>query len=89
MAEEKKSLIEFPCRFPVKVMGAKAPDFPAVVMDVVREHSADLHDEHVQRRDSSGGNYLSLTLSVHVENQEQLDNIYRALTGHPMVKVVL
>lgn len=87
--DEQKTLIEFPCRFPLKIMGAKHPDFPAEVVRTVQEHSPDTDESHLQERESSGGNYTGLTLSVQVENQEQLDNIYRALTAHPMVKVVL
>lgn len=86
---EQKTLIEFPCRFPLKIMGAKHPDFAAEVVRVVNEHSPETDAGHLQERESSGGNYTGLTLSVHVESQEQLDKIYRALTSHPMVKVVL
>ncbi|KPN70971.1 YbeD family protein [Neisseria sp. 83E34] len=89
MSEEKKTLIEFPCKFPLKIMGAKHPEFPAEVIKAVKVHAPDASEEHLQHRESSSGNYTGLTLPVNVENQEQLDNIYRALTSHPMVKVVL
>ncbi|WP_107687866.1 HP0495 family protein [Neisseria wadsworthii] len=89
MSDEKKTLIEFPCDFPLKIMGAKHPEFPAEVIKAVKVHAPDASEEHLQYRESSSGNYTGLTLSVNVENQEQLDNIYRALTSHPMVKVVL
>ncbi|MDO4641627.1 MAG: DUF493 domain-containing protein [Neisseria sp.] len=89
MAEEQKTLIEFPCRFPLKIMGAKHAEFPAEILKAVQTHAPDTNEAHMQQRESSSGNYTGLTLSVYVENQEQLDNIYRTLTSHPMVKVVL
>ncbi len=82
-------LLEFPCQFPLKIMGAQHPEFATTVLSVVREHAPDTGEQHMSTRDSRGGNYLSCTISVWVESQEQLDNIYRALTAHPVVKVVL
>ena len=89
MTEKKQSLIEFPCSFPIKIMGNKHPDFPAKVLETVQQHAPDAEHGHMTLRDSSSGNYQSITMPVNVESQEHLDNIYRALTAHPMVKVVL
>lgn len=89
MSDTPKTLIEFPADFPIKVMGEQHPEFAATVLNVVREHAPDTEEKHLTIRDSSGGNYLGCTVTVRVENQEQLDNLYRALTAHPMVKVVL
>ena len=87
--QEQKPLIDFPCRFPIKVMGEQHPDFNSEILKTVREHAPDTADEHIQTRPSSKGNYVSATVSVQAENQEHLDNICRSLTAHPMVKVVL
>ena len=76
----QETLLEFPCRFSIKIMGAKHPEFAAKVLETV-------HD--LQHRESSQGNYQGVTITINAENKEQLDNIYRALTSHPMVKVVL
>ncbi|MDO5640435.1 MAG: DUF493 domain-containing protein [Neisseria sp.] len=89
MSEEKTTLMEFPCVFPLKIMGAQHPEFEATVLAVIREHAPDTEAQHIKVRPSSKGNYLGATAQVSVDNQEQLDNIYRALTAHPMVKVVL
>ncbi len=86
---DKTSLIEFPCDFPLKVMGPQHPEFSATILNVVREHAPNTQEHHINTRPSSQGNYLGATVTVNVHSQEQLDNIYRALTAHPMVKVVL
>ncbi|WP_037586347.1 HP0495 family protein [Stenoxybacter acetivorans] len=89
MSENRQNSIIFPQDFPIKVMGAQHPEFTATVLDVVRQHAPDTADEQVRTRNSSQGNYLSVTVTIRAESQDQLDNIYRALTAHPMVKVVL
>ncbi|MCF7521469.1 YbeD family protein [Neisseria sp. ZJ106] len=86
---EQKSLIEFPCTFPLKVMGAVHPDFEKAVLETVRLHAPDTEARHITTRPSSKGNYTGATVQVNVSSQEQLDNIYRALTSHELVKVVL
>ncbi|MCP1660792.1 HP0495 family protein [Neisseria perflava] len=86
---EKTTLIEFPCTFPLKVMGAVHPEFESAILEAVRQHAPDTESHHITTRPSSKGNYVSATILVNVDNQEQLDNIYRALTSHELVKVVL
>lgn len=87
MAEE--TLIEFPCDFPIKVMGETRDDFAETIIAVIRSQLPDFDASRVEMRASSGGRYLSLTCTVHVTSKPQLDDIYRLLTAHPMVKVVL
>ena len=89
MSEEKTTLIEFPCTFPVKIMGAHHPEFENTILDVISEHAPDTEPHQISTRPSSKGNYLGATAQVNVESQEQLDKIYHALTAHPMVKMVL
>lgn len=86
---EKTTLIEFPCTFPLKIMGTHHPEFETVILEVIRQHAPETEPHHITTRPSSKGNYLAATAQVNAESQEQLDNIYRALTSHPMVKVVL
>ncbi|MDN7971009.1 YbeD family protein [Burkholderia multivorans] len=85
----KESLLEFPCDFPIKIMGKAHPEFKDTIFKVVSVHDNEIDLEKIEERASSGGNYTGLTVTVRATSQEQLDNIYRALTGHPMVKVVL
>ena len=90
MAEnDKDTLLEFPCEFPLKVMGAAQDGFAEEILRVVSIHAPDFDASRMEMRASSGGNYISLTCTVMATSKEQLDNLYRALTSHPMVKVVL
>ena len=82
-------LIEFPCDFPLKVMGANVPDFAQTIAAVVAVHAPDFDAAAIEMRASTGGKYLSLTCTVRATSQAQLDALYRALTSHPMVRVVL
>lgn len=85
----KESLLEFPCDFPLKIMGASVPAFAETIVAVVLKHAPDFNAASVEMRPSKAGNYLSLTCTVRAVSQVQLDALYRELTSHPMVKVVL
>ncbi len=89
MSPVNESLFEFPCDFPIKVMGKAHPDFTDTIVDVVKQFDPSFDGTRIETRPSSGGNYTGLTVTVRAQSREQLDDIYRALTGHPMVKVVL
>ncbi|MFM0015262.1 DUF493 family protein [Paraburkholderia sediminicola] len=89
MNPAKESLLEFPCDFPIKIMGKSHPEFADTIVTVVRQFDNEVDPARVETRPSSGGNYTGLTVTVRAMSQAQLDDIYRALTGHPMVKVVL
>ncbi|ACT51778.1 HP0495 family protein [Methylovorus glucosotrophus] len=86
---DQDTLIEFPCDFPIKVMGETHENFSDTVVDVIRVHAPEFDATRVEMRASSGGRYISLTCYVYVTSKPQLDDIYRALTSHPSVKVVL
>ena len=85
----QESLIEYPCLFPIKVMGTRVEGFTAALVSVARDFDPDFDEARLELRESRGGNYLSVTLTVKATSREQLDNLYRALTAHPLVKVVL
>ena len=87
MAEE--TLIDFPCDFPVKVMGASRDGFAQAVADIVTRHAPEFDAASMEMRPSKAGNYLSLTCTVRATSKAQLDALYRDLTGHPWVKIVL
>ncbi|PKO92659.1 MAG: hypothetical protein CVU15_05985 [Betaproteobacteria bacterium HGW-Betaproteobacteria-1] len=86
---EQETLVEFPCDFPIKVMGETRDEFAQTIIDVIRIHDDGFDATKVEMRASSAGKYLSLTCTVYVTSKPQLDDIYRALTAHPMVKFVL
>ncbi|MGL6112034.1 MAG: YbeD family protein [Rubrivivax sp.] len=83
------SLIEYPSVFPVKVMGTNMPGFEQAMVDIALQFDPGFDRSTLQVRPSSGGKYLGLTLSVTATSREQLDALYRSLSGHPLVKVVL
>ena len=85
----KDSLIEYPCRFPIKVMGAMADGFADAMAGVARQFDPDFDPATMELRPSKGGNYLGVTITVTATSREQLDELYRTLSTHPMVKVVL
>jgi uncharacterized protein len=84
-----ETLIEFPCDFPIKIMGEAQPDFTTEIVQTIQTLIPSFDPHNIEMRGSSSGKYISLTCSVHVTSKPQLDDIYRALTSHPMVKVVL
>jgi putative lipoic acid-binding regulatory protein len=84
-----ESLIEYPSLFPIKVMGVKAEGFVEAMTAIATEHDPSFELGRLEMRDSSGGKYQSLTLTVTATSREQLDNLYRALTAHPQAKYVL
>ncbi|WP_038200336.1 YbeD family protein [Xenophilus azovorans] len=85
----KDSLIEYPSPFPIKVMGANVDGFVHAVTQVARQFDPGFDASTVELRDSKAGNYLGVTITVTATSREQLDDLYRALSSHPMVKVVL
>jgi putative lipoic acid-binding regulatory protein len=89
MADDRASLIEYPSRFPIKVMGANAPGFADAMVEVALRHDPAYDRGTLELRASRGGNYLGLTLTVTATSRAQLDALYRELSAHPMVKVVL
>ena len=85
----KDSLIAYPSLFPIKVMGVKADGFVHEVTQIARQFDPGFDAATVELRDSSAGKYLGITITVTATSREQLDDLYRALSSHPMVKVVL
>lgn len=85
----EQSLIEYPSDFPIKVMGAHVPSFPEAIAIVAQGFDPGFDRATMEHRPSKGGNYLGLTITVRVTSREQLDELYRTLSSHPMVKVVL
>ena len=87
MAEQ--TLLEFPCSFPIKVMGAAREGFAQAMLEVVMRHAPDYDAATLEMRSSTGGKYLSLTFTVRAVSQAQLDALYTELSHHPYVKIAL
>ena len=88
-APTRQTLIEYPCDFPIKIMGARVDGFAQAVIEVVLRHAPDIEPAGAEMRPSSKGNYLAVTCTFRALSQAQVDALYRELTSHPMVKVVL
>jgi len=88
-APRRESLIEYPCQFPIKVMGVNQAGFVQAMTQLARMHDPAFDASAVELRESTGRRYLGVTLTVTATSRAQLDDLYRALTAHPMVKVVL
>ena len=86
---EAPSLIEYPSLFPIKVMGANDPGFEQAMVQIALQFDPSYDPSTLQVRPSRGGKYLGLTLSITATSREQLDALYRSLSSHPLVKVVL
>ena len=85
----EKSLIEYPSAFPIKVMGLQGDGFTEAIVAVARQFDPAFDAATVESRPSKGGKYLGLTITVTATSRDQLDELYRRLSAHPMVKVVL
>ena len=83
------SLIEYPSAFPIKVMGLQAEGFLQAMVEIVKRFDPGFDAGTVELRPSSAGKYLGITLTVRATSRDKLDELYRTLSTHPMVKVVL
>ena len=82
-------IMQFPMDFPIKIMGKRVDAFADEVVAVVRAHAPDFDPATLEMRTSRNGNYLSVTATIHAESRPQLDALYRALSSHPLVTLVL
>lgn len=85
----KDSLIEYPSRFPIKVMGQNVDGFVHAVTHIARQFDPAFDAATIELRDSKAGKYLGVTVTITATSREQLDELYRTLSSHPLVKVVL
>lgn len=85
----RAELLQFPTEFPLKIMGRREDGFADAIAEVVKRHAPDFDASTIEMRLSRQGNYLGLTATIRAVSREQLDALYRELTAHPLVKVVL
>ena len=88
-APRQESLIEYPSQFPIKVMGQKADGLVHAISLIAQQFDPAFDASTIELRESKGGKYLGVTITVTATSREQLDELYRTLFAHPMVKVVL
>lgn len=85
----RDSLIQYPCAFPIKVMGLRDEGLLPAVLSIARALDPAFDASTVELRQSKGAKYQGITITVTATSREQLDELYRTLSTHPMVKVVL
>lgn len=86
---KQESLLVFPCSFPIKVMGSNVPDFIPAIHSVALNFDPTFDSSSTELRPSKGGNYTGMTIYIHAQSQDHLDEVYRTLSTHPLVKIVL
>ncbi len=88
-ADPADDVMKFPMDFPIKIMGKRVDTFAEEVVAVVKSHAPAFDPATLEMRASRNGNYLSLTATIRAESRPQLDALYRALSSHPLVTLVL
>lgn len=84
-----ESLLKFPCDFTIKVIGTKSDEFESTVLMIIHKHVPNLSNRAIQARPSENGKYLALSITVHIESKDLLDDIYRELSSSPLVLMAL
>lgn len=84
---QDNELLQFPARFPLKVMGRDEDDFETLVVEIVNRHVEGELD--VKTRPSRDGNFIAVTVTFEAHSKDQLDALYRELTGHDRVLMAL
>jgi len=87
MTEE--TLLEFPCVFPIKVMGKASAGFQSVILEIVRKHAPEVNEKQIKTRNSGKGNYIAITITITATSKEQLDLIYLELNACEHVNMTL
>ena len=84
-----ESLLEFPCDFPIKMMGRDQPEFRVAAFEVIERHAGPVANDAVRESSSREGRFLSITVTIRATSQQQLDDIYRDLSSHEQILVAL
>ena len=85
---ENDDLFNFPCEFPIKVMGKTGKQLELLVIEIIRKYDHNLTEGAMTTRTSSGGKYVSVTVTFMAHSREQLDSLYGELTRHDQVMMV-
>lgn len=89
MTDDNGELLQFPCEFPIKVMGRDSASFRSLTLAIVEQHAGSLESGRISERPSSKGNFLALTYTIEAQSRQQLDAIYEDLTSSGVVLVAL
>lgn len=86
---DNPSLMEFPCEFPLKIIGKNSAAFATDAINITRKHFPDISDNSIRSQPSKQSSYLAITVTVHALDQASIDALYLELTQHPDIKMVL
>ncbi len=87
--DDKPSLLTFPCDFPIKVFGTATDEFETTALSIIHKHVPNLPENSLRSRPSKDNKYLAITVTVPINSQKQLDDIYIELTACPLVLMAL
>lgn len=87
--DQSESLLKFPCDFTLKIFGLGNDEFESEVLMIVNKHIHNVSDRAIQSRPSENGKYRALTITIYVENRQQLDDLYKDLSSSPHVLMAL
>jgi putative lipoic acid-binding regulatory protein len=85
----KQSLLEFPCKFPIKMMGRDDDSFRNFALQIIERHAGAVETDAIRTTPSSNGNFVSITVTIDAQSQAQLDDIYTELSAHSAILVAL
>lgn len=89
MTDDSRPTIEFPCAYPIKVVGLNESGFVEEIVEVLRRHAPEITNEHVEVRESSAARYVAITVTIRATGAVQLLAIHESLKDHPLIKLVL
>ena len=87
--DSRGTLLTFPCDFTIKVFGKTSDEFEITVLQIIKKHVAYLAENALQVRPSENGKYTAISITVHVDSKEQLDQIYKELSSSPQIIMAL
>lgn len=87
--QDRKALLDFPCEFPIKMMGRDEPAFHEAAREIIKRHAGELRGDAFREARSREANFVSLTVTITAASQRQLDDIYRELSAHEAILVAL
>lgn len=85
----KETAFDFPCDFPVKIMGRNTPEFRMTAVSIIESHTGTVDDEKIQSSLSRNGRFVSITITINAQSQQQLDDIYEDVSAHDDVLMAL
>jgi putative lipoic acid-binding regulatory protein len=86
---KEEKLLDFPCDFPIKMMGREQPEFRDAAVALIERHAGKIRSDAIRTALSRNGNFLSITITIKAQNQQQLDDIYSDLSEHEEILVAL